>query len=120
MIAAIANAPAGGVAFHCAGGRDRSGQIAILVLALVGVAESEIVADYLLSHERLPAMYEAREEDQTPLLEEFLRSQGTSAAAEIRALLRADLSHSLAAGGLQQQDIAALRMRLLAAPRQPT
>jgi len=121
VIAAIANAPAGGVAFHCAGGRDRSGQIAILVLALVGVAESEIVADYLLSHERLPAMYEARgEEDQTPLLEEFLRSRGTSAAAEIRALLRADLSHSLAAGGLQRQDIAALRMRLLAAPRQPT
>ncbi|HEX8753884.1 MAG TPA: tyrosine-protein phosphatase, partial [Solirubrobacterales bacterium] len=70
VLAAIVSARPGGVAFHCAGGRDRSGQIAILVLALARVLQEEIVADYLLSHERLPAMYAARgEEDQTPLVE---------------------------------------------------
>src|SRR5215217_2076972 len=37
VVAAIAEAPPGGVAFHCGGGRDRAGQIAMLVLALVGV-----------------------------------------------------------------------------------
>lgn len=115
VIAAIAQAPPGGVAFHCAGGRDRSGQIAILVLALVGVAEEEIVADYLLSHERLPALYEARgEEDQSPALQAFLRERGTSAAAEIHWMLEVDPHVLLVRGGLEERDIAALRARLLA------
>lgn len=115
VVAAIAQAPAGGVAFHCAGGRDRSGQVAILVLALVGVAEEEIVADYLLSHERLPALYESRgEEDQTPLVQAFLRERGTSAATEIQRLLESDLEAVLSQGGLRPRDVAALRARLLA------
>ena len=114
VLTAIAQAPPGGVAFHCAGGRDRAGQIAILVLALVGVAEEEIVADYLLSHERLPALYESRgEEDQTPLLQTFLRERGTSAAIEIQRLLALDLEAVLAKGGLHPRDVAALRARLL-------
>jgi protein tyrosine/serine phosphatase len=114
VLAAIASARPGGVAFHCAGGRDRSGQIAILLLALVGVAKEEIVADYLLSHERLPAMYARRgEEDQTPILESFLRENGTSAAAEIERLLASDLETILATGGLTAGDRAALRKRLL-------
>jgi protein-tyrosine phosphatase len=114
VVAAIAQAPPGGVAFHCAGGRDRSGQTAILVLALVGVAEEEIVADYLLSHERLPALYESRgEEDQAPLLQTFLRERGTSAATEIKRLLDSDLEAVLSRGGLGAGDIPALRARLL-------
>jgi protein tyrosine/serine phosphatase len=114
VIAAIAQAPPGGVAFHCAGGRDRSGQIAILTLALAGVAEEEIVTDYLLSHERLPALYESRgEEDQTPLLQAFLRERGTSAATEIQHLLESDLEAVLSQGGLRPRDVAALRARLL-------
>lgn len=115
VVAAIARAPAGGVVFHCAGGRDRAGQVAILVLALVGVTEEEIVADYLLSHERLPALYESRgEEDQTPLLQTFLRERGTSVATEIQRLLESDLEGTLVQGGLQPRDVAALRARLLA------
>lgn len=114
VVAAIAQAPPGGVAFHCAGGRDRAGQVAILVLALVGVTKEEVVADYLLSHERLPALYESRgEEDQTPLLQTFLRERGTSAAAEIQQLLESDLKAVLIEGGLQPRDVAALRARLL-------
>jgi protein-tyrosine phosphatase len=114
VLAAIAQAPPGGVAFHCAGGRDRSGQIAILVLALAGVAEEEIVADYLLSHERLPALYGSRgEEDQTPLVQAFLRERGTSAATEIQRLLDSDLEAVLSEGGLRPEDVAALRARLL-------
>lgn len=33
VVSAIARAQPGGVAFHCAGGRDRSGQVAMLLLA---------------------------------------------------------------------------------------
>jgi protein-tyrosine phosphatase len=116
VIAAIAQARPGGVAFHCATGRDRSGQIAILILTLAGVAGEEIVADYLLSYERLPALYEARgEEDQSPVLQAFLRDRGTSAATEIHRLLEGDLEAVLFGAGLGQRDIAALRARLLAA-----
>jgi protein tyrosine/serine phosphatase len=46
VIAAIAHAPPGGVLFHCVGGRDRTGMIAMLVLALVGVPKDAIAADY--------------------------------------------------------------------------
>jgi protein tyrosine/serine phosphatase len=115
VIAAIAQAPPGGIAFHCAGGRDRSGRIAILVLALVGVPEEEIIADYLLSHERLPALYESRgEEDQTPLVQAFLRERGTSAELEIQRLLEADLEEVLVQGGLRPEDADALRARFVA------
>jgi protein-tyrosine phosphatase len=114
VLVAIAQAPPGGVAFHCAGGRDRAGQISILVLALASVAADEIVADYLLSYERLPAMYEARgEEDQTPILKSFLSDRGTSAGAEIERFLQADVHALLAEGGLEKADVTAIRNRLL-------
>jgi protein-tyrosine phosphatase len=48
-VEAIARAQPGGVLFHCMGGRDRTGMIAMLVLALVGVAPEDIAADYELS-----------------------------------------------------------------------
>jgi protein-tyrosine phosphatase len=46
LIAADANRP---LVFHCAAGKDRNGLVAALVLALVGVGEEDIVADYALS-----------------------------------------------------------------------
>jgi protein-tyrosine phosphatase len=39
--------------FYCAAGKDRTGVMAALLLAAVGVREREIVADYALSHERV-------------------------------------------------------------------
>ena len=49
MIAAVAEAPPGGVAVHCVDGRDRTGLIAVLLLALVGVERQEILTDSPLS-----------------------------------------------------------------------
>lgn len=73
VIAAIARAEPGGVAFHCGGGRDRAGQVTMLLLALVGVAPDDIATDYALSAERLPARYAARgEEDQGRCWRAFL------------------------------------------------
>jgi rhodanese-related sulfurtransferase len=46
LIAADGNRP---LVFHCAAGKDRTGLVAALVLALVGVGEEDIVADYALS-----------------------------------------------------------------------
>ena len=47
VLSAIATAPEGALLFHCAGGRDRTGLIAAILLTLAGVEEDAIVADYL-------------------------------------------------------------------------
>lgn len=39
----------GGTLFHCAVGKDRTGVVAMLLLALVGVEEADIVSDYAVS-----------------------------------------------------------------------
>ncbi len=58
VLTAIARARPGGVVFHCVGGRDRTGQIAILVLALAVVGSEEIVADYGLIRRTPTALVE--------------------------------------------------------------
>lgn len=115
VVAAIARAQPGGVTFHCAGGRDRSGQVAMLILALAGVPADVVAADYALSSERLPARYAARgEEDQGPLLQSYLREQGTSAEALIVELLEGlDVEAHLVEAGLTAGDLEGLRRRLL-------
>ena len=49
VLRAIADAPDGGVLFHCAAGRDRTGMIAMVLQAAAGVIEEDIVDDYLES-----------------------------------------------------------------------
>ena len=114
-IAAIANAQPGGVLFHCGGGRDRAGQIAMLVLALVGVPPDVIAADYALSAERLATRYAALgEHDQNPAIEEFMEREGTTAArAIVDTLATMDVEERLRSAGLTATDVAALRERLL-------
>jgi protein-tyrosine phosphatase len=48
----------GCVVFHCAGGKDRTGLLALVLLTLAGAAPEEIVADYLLSYERMKQQYD--------------------------------------------------------------
>jgi protein-tyrosine phosphatase len=117
VVSAIARAGPGGVAFHCGGGRDRAGQVTMLLLALVGVSPEDIAADYELSAGRLSARYAERgEEDQGPLLEAFLAERGTTAGALIVAMLaELDVEGRLLGAGLTEQDLAALRARLLRA-----
>lgn len=102
--------------FHCGGGRDRAGQIAMLLLALAGVAAEEIAADYELSAERLRARYAARgEEDQGPLLASFLASRGTSAGElTVSTLAELDAETCMRDAGLTDRDLAELRRRLIA------
>jgi protein tyrosine/serine phosphatase len=116
VVAAIAHAQPGGVLFHCIGGRDRTGQIAMLVLALLGVAPGEIAADYALSASRLRARY-ARlgGTDQAPEIEEFLAAKGTTAAEVVAETARSlDLDAFRQAGGLTDDDLAALQARVFA------
>jgi protein-tyrosine phosphatase len=116
VMAAIARARPGGVLIHCVGGRDRTGLIAMLLLALVGVAPDDIAADHALSTDRLVALYaQSGQDDQGPMLEEFLAREGTTARELILSTLAAlDVEDYLRAAGLGEYDMVALRERLLA------
>ena len=115
VLSAIARAEPGGVVFHCNGGRDRAGQVTMLLLGLVGVEVEHIAADYAMSAERLTARYVARgEPDQGPLLETFLAERGASGAELIVTTLRdLNIETTLLEAGLSSQDMSALRRRLL-------
>jgi protein-tyrosine phosphatase len=115
VLSAIARAEPRGVAFHCGGGRDRAGQIAMLLLALAGVPADQIAADYALSADRLRARHTAHgEEDQGPLLETCLVDQGTTAEEIIIDIVSSlDIEACLGAGGLTDHDLVALRSRLV-------
>jgi protein-tyrosine phosphatase len=115
VIRAIANASPGGVYFHCVGGRDRSGQVAILLLALAGVEPDEIVADYELSTARVVRLYEAwGESDQGPELAEFLAREGTSARELILSVLESlDPEGYLRSAGLSTEELGTVRNLLL-------
>jgi protein-tyrosine phosphatase len=115
VVRAIAAAPLGGVAFHCQGGRDRAGQVSMLVLALAGVRPEEIAADYALSDARLRPLYLGRgEADEAPRIAAFLRERGTTATELIVELLAGfDVEAALRGGGVGEDEIAGLRRRLL-------
>jgi protein-tyrosine phosphatase len=50
-IAAVGEAPPGGVVVHCAGGVDRTGLVSALLLRVASVAIDDIAADYAVSDE---------------------------------------------------------------------
>ncbi|WP_405149617.1 tyrosine-protein phosphatase [Sphaerisporangium sp. NBC_01403] len=59
VLTAIARAPGeGGVLVHCHSGKDRTGLVIALALAVAGVPAREIAADYALTAERLRPGYE--------------------------------------------------------------
>jgi protein tyrosine/serine phosphatase len=58
IVRAVAGAPPGGVVVHCHAGLDRTGLVAALLLAAVGVSADTIADDYALSEPRLGAFYE--------------------------------------------------------------
>lgn len=98
-IAAIARARPGGVLFHCRRGVDRTGIIALLLLALAGVTPEEIAADYEMSHD--------------PGREGLLAAFHTSTRRVIlETLAELDAERYLLAGGLSPSDLAAARARL--------
>jgi protein-tyrosine phosphatase len=107
VLAAIAGAAPQGLLFHCVAGKDRTGLIAALLLALADVEPAIIASDYAQSGPNLRATYLARYADADPerILEgahnmlKFLEDAGG-----IRAYLR-DI-------GLTDAQVGALRARL--------
>jgi protein-tyrosine phosphatase len=121
VMAAVANAPEGGVLIHCAAGKDRTGLIAALLLGLVGVAPEMIAADYALTAECLRPRNEAwlengpgDRDERAALLARF------APTGEVMLEVLDDLSERyggvepyLLEAGVTAADIARLRARLL-------
>lgn len=115
VVAAVGHARPGGVLIHCGIGRDRTGLVALLLLALVGVTPDDIASDYQLSAERLPSLFAALgKDDQGPLINGILTRKGISAREAILSTLASlDAEAYLRAAGLNDDDLTAVRARLL-------
>jgi hypothetical protein len=114
-ITALARAAPGGVIFHCGAGRDRTGLIALLMLALAGVEPVAIADDYAMSAEPLKALLAAMSTpDDAPGIEAALAERGTTARDAILATLDGfDAEAYLLAAGVSAASLATIRGRLL-------
>lgn len=120
-LGAIADAPPGAVLVHCAAGKDRTGVVIALLLSVAGAEPETIAADYAETGERLRAYVEeevATIEDKA-MRERYLRHQSTPGRFMIQVLDHLEATYGgvepyLRSGGLSQQQLSALRRRLVA------
>jgi protein tyrosine/serine phosphatase len=121
IVAAIADAPPGGVLVHCHAGKDRTGLVVALILAALGVADDDIADDYALSQLVLDqlladwlAYMGARESDREWLA--ALADPRREAMLDTLAYLRERYGSSeayLLAGGVTPDQLVRLRARLV-------
>lgn len=115
----IAAEDSGPVVFHCASGKDRTGLLAALVLALLGVGEDDIIADFALTAlatDRLLADWRAAHPGREPAWPGYGR-----APADVMRFFLADLAaaHGSVQGyaerllGADDALVTALRRKLL-------
>ena len=115
-VRAIARAAPGCVAVHCAGGKDRTGLVTLVLLTLAEAAPEEIIADYLLSFDRLKHVFDALGvRDQLTVVKETLASYGTTIEASLTSTVTSlKMPDFLLQNGLSDTELAALRGRLTA------
>jgi protein-tyrosine phosphatase len=111
----VAAAPPGPLLFHCVAGKDRTGLIAALLLALAEVEPDAIAADYALSAENLRASWLAGQpEERWP---EIIDSLSCPPERIRAALAHVDERYGGPAGyaraiGLSQREVRRMRGRL--------
>lgn len=111
---AAADAP---VVFHCTAGKDRTGVVAALVLALAGVDDEAIVADYALSGPAMVEMrswYERNASEGEASFEDRMRERGIDPHLAMKLIhakpetMRAFLAHVRAEAGSAEAFVAQL------------
>lgn len=114
-LATIATAAPGPLLFHCVAGKDRTGIIAALMLALANVIPSAIAADYAASTGNLREAYLRRYADSDPgAIIEAVRCPEETVYNMLAYLERAGGIHTyLRRIGLGADEIARLRARLV-------
>ncbi|EHR61418.1 tyrosine-protein phosphatase [Saccharomonospora cyanea] len=113
-VRAVANAAPGCVVFHCAGGKDRTGLLALVLLALAGATPEDIIADYLLTYHRMKQRFdELGVRDQLTAVSEFLAEHGTTIENSLTSTVESlTMPEFLLENGLSETELAALLTRL--------
>ncbi len=123
-VAAIADAQPGGVMVHCHAGKDRTGIIVAIVLALLGVPDTDIAEDYALTQLTLAPLVEdwLNSLSQDPQERERLTALAWPSAEAMLAALEhlrtryGGAADYLRAGGVTSEQLERLRTRLLEVP----
>lgn len=113
ILTTIADAPEGGVLVHCFAGKDRTGVIVGVLLALAGVSTETIVADYALSERHLWDRWESLRGGDTSLPPPHAPPE---AMAEVLAWLEREQGGAVAyvrSLGLSDEQVARLMERLV-------
>jgi protein-tyrosine phosphatase len=115
VLTAIADAPEGGVLFHCAAGRDRTGLISLLLLMLADVRLDDVVADYEASTARLqPAWAALGMDDQGVQIQQILDRKGATPSALLSEIVTTlDVEAYLLKAGMSGDHLGRLLARLL-------
>jgi protein-tyrosine phosphatase len=115
----IAAAPAGAVLFHCHAGKDRTGLVAALLLALAGVPHATIAEDYALSQVCLQPIFDQRlaQEPDLAKRERMARMIGAVPETMFGVLAHLDARHGgaeryLRVAGVPEADVERLRLRI--------
>lgn len=110
VLRAVTHARPGGVLINCAAGRDRTGLITLLLLALAGVPGEVIADDYEASFPRLSVMAQTLGiEDYEPITRAMVAERGTTARALVLETVRSlDFTRYVSA-----DDLPVLRNRLV-------
>ena len=113
----VGDAPAGGVLIHCHAGRDRTGIVTAIVLAVAGVPADSIAADYVATAEALQPRHEQElAAAQTAEEREWLETIHYVRAESILGVFDeiGDPAEYLRAGGATPEQIERVRRRLAA------
>lgn len=115
----LVDAAPGAVLVHCAGGRDRTGLLAITLGALVGVTPEALFADYEYSFARLLPMHRLLGyESEIEFVEAESMSERRAWVFDQARTVIGELDAEAAArvfldGGLSEAELAAVRTRLM-------
>ena len=108
--------------FHCAGGRDRTGVAAALILSAADVSREDILADYMISNEylvplmqRMRASFAAQGIDPEPILANLhLRETYLAALFDMLDDEFAGINGYLASIGISPDELARFRTLFVA------
>lgn len=117
----LADPAAGTTVFHCAAGKDRTGVVAALVESAVGVTREAVLADYLLTAERVPAIVARLASSATyaadvtgrPLSGHFPQPETMAGILDLLDTEWGGARGWLLAHGLTEAELASLERRLL-------
>jgi protein-tyrosine phosphatase len=114
IMRAIADAPEGAVIVHCHVGKDRTGIVIALLLALAGVPTETVVADYALSAGYLQPLFEELQAADPKVDATLWHSKPQTMQAWLERLetVHGGAERYLLTAGLTQQEIGRLRSRL--------